>query len=129
MILSIVSPKGTFTNKEIDYAIVQGNNGQLAILEHHIPIVVPINQGFIKEVTNNITNFYVISGGILEYKNNIVNVIAQEIADGETLEIAKDNLEEIRKSQKQENHRKMMDFAQMEKELALNLKQIKASKL
>ncbi len=129
MILSIVSPKGTFTKKEVDYVVVQGNNGQLAILEHHIPIVVPINQGFVKEVCNNIEHFYVLSGAILEFKDSTINVITQEIAEGNTLPIAKQNLEEIRKTQKQDNKQKLMDFTEMEKELALNLKQIKASKL
>ncbi len=129
MILSIVSPKGNFVNKEVEYVVVEGNQGQLAIMNNHLPIVVPINQGFIKEVIHGRELFYTVSGAILEFKDNVINVITQEIAVGETLALAKKSLEQLRSNQKKENQRKMMDFTEMEKELALNLKEIKASKL
>lgn len=129
MTLIIVSPKGTFVNKEVEYVVVEGNQGQLAIMKNHLPVVVPINQGFIKEVLSGRELFYILSGAILEYKDDVINVITQEIAAGENLELAKKALEKNRLEQKQENRRKMMDFTEMEKELALNLKQIKASKL
>lgn len=129
MTLTIVSPKGTFVSKEVGYVVVEGNQGQLAIMKNHLPIVVPINQGFVKEVVDGRELFYTVSGAILEYKDNVINVITQEIAVGETLDLAKKSLEKIRSEQKQENRRKMMDFTEMERELALNLKEIKASKL
>ena len=129
MKLSIVNPKGIIFDDEVSYIVVDGNNGQLAILENHIPIVVPIKNGFVKRVIDNNEFYYVIQGGLLEFNDNVVSIISQEVGQGETLELAKQDLDNIRSSQKRRNYKNTIDFAEMEKELALNLKVIKASQL
>lgn len=129
MKLSIASPKGVIANCEVDYVVVDGNSGQLAILDNHVPVVVPITNGFVKSVINDEGEYYALSGAILEFSNGVVNVITQEVAEGKDYKEAVVSLEANRAIQKSENRRKMMDFTEMEKELALNLKEIKASKL
>ena len=66
---------------------------------------------------------------MLEFNDNVATVIAQETVAGKTLEDAKKSLEEIRKNQKEANRKFSMDFSEMERDLALNLKKIQASKL
>lgn len=129
MKLSIVTPKGLSFEGEVDHIVVDGDNGQLAILKNHIPIVVSIRDGFVKHVIDNEELFYVIYGGLLEFNDNVATVIAQETVAGKTLEDAKKSLEEIRKNQKEANRKFSMDFSEMERDLALNLKKIQASKL
>lgn len=129
MRLIIVTPNGLLYDGETEYIVVDGNDGQLGILFDHVPVVVPVREGFVKRVQNNQEYFYYVSGGILEFSNDVASVIAQEAAAGETLAIAKKCFEDIRHQQKEENRRKLMDFTQMEKELAQNLKEIRASKL
>lgn len=129
MKLSIVNPKGIIFEGETEYVVVEGNNGQLAILENHIPIVVPIKEGFIKRILNNEEYFYKLVSGLLEYSDNIITVIAQEVGVGASLEEAKENLENIRKEQKEKNYARTMDYAKIERDLAKNIKEIKASKL
>lgn len=129
MKLIIASPKGIVTDCEVEYIVVEGNNGQLAILENHVPVVVPITNGFVKSVLNNEEKYFALSGAILEYTPNTINVITQESAQGVNYQEALVALEAERVIQKSENRRKMMDFTEMEKELALNLKEIKASRL
>lgn len=129
MKLSIVTPKGLSFEGEVDHIVVDGDNGQLAILKNHIPIVVSIRDGFVKHVIDNEELFYVIYGGLLEFNDNVATVIAQETVAGKTLEDAKKSLEEIRKNQKEANRKFSMDFSEMERDLALNLKIIQASKL
>lgn len=129
MKLSIVTPKGLSFEGEVDHIVVDGDNGQLAILKNHIPIVVSIRDGFVKHVIDNEEVFRVIYGGLLEFNDNVATVIAQETVAGKTLEDAKKSLEEIRKNQKEANRKFSMDFSEMERDLALNLKKIQASKL
>lgn len=129
MKLSIVNPRGVVFEGEAEYVVVEGNNGQLAILENHIPIVVPIKNGFIKRVFENTEYYYTLVSGLLEQSNNIVSVIAQEIGKGETLEDAKNDLKRIREEQKEKNYLATMDYAKIERDLAKNIKEIKASKL
>ena len=38
MKLSIVTPKGISFDGEVDYIVIDGDNGQLAILQNHIPV-------------------------------------------------------------------------------------------
>ena len=47
MKLSIVTPKGISFDGEVDYIVIDGDNGQLAILQNHIPIVVSIRLSLI----------------------------------------------------------------------------------
>lgn len=129
MKLSIVTPNGLIYEGEVDVITVQGDEGQLAILTNHVPIVVPIRNGFVKRTIGNEEVYHIISGGLLEFSNNIATVIAQETVEGKTYEDAKKALEELRKSIKEKNRKQVMDFTEMERELALNLKEIKASKL
>lgn len=129
MKLSIVNPRGVVFEGECEYVVVDGNNGQLAILENHIPIVVPIKEGFIKRVDNINEYYYKLSSGLLEHSNNVITVIAQEIGCGDTLENAINDLENIRKIQKEKNYHSTMDYAKIERDLAKNIKEIKASKL
>lgn len=129
MKLSIVTPKGISFDGEVDHIIIDGDNGQLAILQNHIPIVVSIKSGFIKRVSNDSEYYHIISGGLLEFSNNVAIVIAQETVVGKTFEEAKKTLEEMRKIQKESNRKQAIDFSKMERDLALNLKEIQASKL
>ena len=129
MKLSIVNPRGVVYEGETEYIVVDGNNGQLAILENHIPIVVPIKEGFIKRVNGSDEYHYTIVGGLLEQSDNVITVIAQEIGEGNTLEDAKNALQKIRDIQKEKNYQATMDYAKIERDLAKNIKEIKASKL
>lgn len=129
MKLSIVTPKGMAFDGNVDYIIVSGDTGELGILEKHIPIVVPISFGFIKKVINNTDSYHVISGGLLEFNSDIATVIAQETVEGKTYEEALKLLEDLRKEIKENNRKQVMDFTEMERELALNMREIKASKL
>lgn len=129
MKLSIVNPRGVVYEGETEYIVVDGNNGQLAILENHIPIVVPIKEGFIKRVNGSEEYHYTIVSGLLEQSDNVITVIAQEIGEGNTLEDAKNALQKIRDIQKEKNYQTTMDYAKIERDLAKNIQEIKASKL
>ncbi len=129
MKLSIVTPKGLVFEGEVDHIVVLGDQGELGILQNHVPIVVSMKDGFVKRVINNIETYNIISGGLLEFSNNVATVIAQETVEGRTYEDAKKALEDLRAKQKATIRKQVIDFAEMEKELALNLKEIKASQL
>lgn len=129
MNLSIVTPKGTSYQGWVDYIVVDGDNGQLAILKNHVPIVVSIRFGYVKRVNGNEEVYHLVSGGLLEFSQDTATVIAQETVEGKTLEEAKQALQKRRDTQKEANRKGAMDFSEMERELALNLKEIQASKL
>lgn len=127
--LTVVTPHGKIFEGEVDYVVIDGNAGQMGILENHVPVIVPIKEGFLKKVTNEEEYFYYLSGAILEQNNNIITVIAQEANHGKTLEEAKNNFKLMRAEQIQDNRRKLIDFTKLEKDLAKSIKEIKAGSL
>lgn len=129
MKLSIVTPSGKYFDDLVDYVVIDGDNGQIGILENHAPIVLGVSNGFLKRVNNNKEFYYMLSSAIVEFQNNVLNVIAQEVAEGDTLKEAEDAFIELRKLHSQENTRQLMDFTKLERDLAKNIKEINASKL
>jgi F-type H+-transporting ATPase subunit epsilon len=117
MKVTVVSPSGVIFDGEARYILVSGNDGQLGILRNHVPVVVPITKGFVKVEQDETETLIVIANGVLEQSDNIVTVIAQEASIGSNFEDAHEKLLQMRKTRKEENKKRMMDFVQMELEL------------
>ena len=124
--ITVVTPNGTLYDGEVDYVVIDGNAGQMGILENHVPVVVPVKEGFLKLVKGETELFYYLSGAILEDKQNVVTVIAQEASSGNTLEEAKKAFNDMRQKVKNDNRQRLIDFTKMEKELAKSIKDSKA---
>ena len=127
--ITVVTPNGTLYDGEVDYVVIDGNAGQMGILENHVPVVVPVKEGFLKLVKGETELFYYLSGAILEDKQNVVTVIAQEASSGNTLEEAKKAFNNMRQKVKNENRQRLIDFTKMEKELAKSIKDSKVGSL
>ena len=125
MKLTIVNPKGTYFDGDVEYIIVDGDNGQMGILENHSPVVIGCEMGFLKRVTGDSEYYYMLAGAIIEYSENIANVITQEIAEGKTLDEAQAKFEQIRTKAIEENKKRLIDFTELERDLAKNMRQIK----
>jgi F-type H+-transporting ATPase subunit epsilon len=127
--ITIVTPKGTIFDNMVNYVVVDGNAGQMGILENHEPVIVPVKEGFIKAVINEVEFYYYLSGAILEQNKNIVTVIAQEAVNGSSIENAKENFEKERLNRKKDNQQKLIDFTKLEKDLAKSIKEMNAGSL
>lgn len=127
--LSIVTPNGAIYEGNVDYIVIDGNAGQMGILQNHVPVVVPVKEGFLKYVIKEEEAFYYLSGAILEQNNDVVTVIAQEASSGKTLDEAKNTFNKMRQNLKLENRQKLIDFTKLEKELAKSIKEMKAGSL
>lgn len=127
--ITIVTPKGTIFDNMVNYVVVDGNAGQMGILENHEPVIVPVKEGFIKAVINEVEFYYYLSGAILEQNKNIVTVIAQEAVNGSSIEDAKENFEKERLNRKKDNQQKLIDFTKLEKDLAKSIKEMNAGSL
>lgn len=127
--ITIVTPKGTIFDNMVNYIVVDGNAGQMGILENHEPVIVPVKEGFIKAVINEVEFYYYLSGAILEQNKNVVTVIAQEAVNGSSIENAKENFEKERLNRKKDNQQKLIDFTKLEKDLAKSIKEMNAGSL
>ena len=123
--LNVSSPNGEITNIETDFVVARTDTGEIGFLENHAPLIARISDGFIRY--NN--RYVAIKGGIIDVNNNNITVVCQNAMEADTLENAKNMLNEYLERQLKESKRKMVDFAQAENELIKNVKKAGASKL
>jgi len=123
--LNVSSPNGEITNIETDFVVARTDTGEIGFLENHAPLIARISDGFIRY--NN--RYVAIKGGIIDVNNNNITVVCQNAMEADTLENAKNMLNEYLERQLKESKRKMVDFAQAENELIKNIKKAGASKL
>lgn len=123
--LNVSSPNGEIVNVETDFVVARTDTGEMGFLENHAPVIARISDGFVRY--NN--KYIAISGGIIDVNNNVITVVCQYAMKGDNLEDSQSKLKDYLEKQLKESKRKMVDFAQAEKELVKNIKKAGASKL
>ena len=130
MKISVVTPRGELYSEEVDYVVVTSKmNGEFAILKNHIPIISTIDTGYVKMVRDEKELYTVVINGVIEFQQNVCNVIAQEAHVGMNKVSAMDHLNTVREERIQENKRRNVDFLLAEKELKKSVKDSKAGNL
>ncbi len=130
MKISVVTPRGELYSEEVDYVVVTSKmNGEFAIMKNHIPIISTIDTGYVKIIRDEKELFTVVINGVVEFQNNVCNVIAQEAHVGMNKVSAMDHLNTVREERIQENKRRNVDFLLAEKELKKSVKDSKAGNL
>lgn len=76
---TIVTPEKLVTSKEVDQVIAPGIVGEFGILPNHVPFISILDVGVVKLLYDNSQDKYVVSGGYLEFDNNTVNVLCDEV--------------------------------------------------
>lgn len=77
MYLEIIKPDAELYKGDVVSVQVPGANGLFEILNDHMPIVSTLTEGKVRVIdTNNKTEFFEISGGVIEMNNNVITVLA-----------------------------------------------------
>ena len=130
MNITVVTPQGQLYNEEVDYVVVSSKTlGEFAIMNDHIPVISTIDEGYVKIVKAEKEIYTVVLNGVVEYQNNIVNVIAQEAHVGMNKQSAMDHLNEVRRLRIEDNKRQKVDFMLAERELKKSVKEAKAGRM
>lgn len=123
----VATPKGEIYNQDVESIVVNGDTGQLGILANRLPLLTKITNGYVKVNENTDYKYIGIVNGVIDFKDNIATVIAQNAAIADSVEEAhnliKEKLNLINKANKQKN----VDFVDAEKELLKNIKEMKAA--
>jgi F-type H+-transporting ATPase subunit epsilon len=118
----------TYTD-EVDYVIIRNEEGELGILNDHIPIVVQMKEGFIKFVQGKNESFLVVEQGVVEFKNNELTILALEAQMGQTFEKAKSAFNLMKKEKMELAKKENVDFSKQERELRENITKSKAGQV
>ncbi|MGM9971833.1 MAG: F0F1 ATP synthase subunit epsilon [Anaeroplasmataceae bacterium] len=129
MKLLVSTHQGKLYDEELDYVVVHTEDNEFALMKDHIPLVCVIQYGYIKMVRDSDVFFVAITNGVLEYKYNVITVIAQEAHIGKNEESARAHLNELRAERLELNRKESADFTKQETDLLENLKNAKAGRL
>lgn len=125
----VITPRGTIADYECSFVLARGSDGDRGYLPSHSPVIMNIPDGYVRLDHDDTSTFVYINYGIMDLKNDVMSIVCQMAASGNTLEDAKNNLDKLVEHIRKENSRKMVDFVQAENELAKSIKKMQASKL
>ena len=81
------TPEGLYKTVDADLLNVVTNDGQRGILPNHMPIVAPLVISKLEVRLNNKSEYYAISNGVLNFKDNLAKVIVETIEDKDSIDI------------------------------------------
>ena len=80
MELEIITPDKKVYEGQVKLVKVPGSKGSFEILNNHAPIISILEKGEVKIIDNDDkTNYYDISGGVVEVKQNNIIILAESI--------------------------------------------------
>ncbi|MCK9235853.1 MAG: F0F1 ATP synthase subunit epsilon [Acholeplasmataceae bacterium] len=126
MKFNVLTQLGQSYQDEIDYAVIKNDQGEMGILNDHIPIVVHVREGHLKFVKGQHETFLVVEQAVVEFKENVITVLALEAQLGQTLDKAKQAFEKKKKERLELTKKENVDFSKLERELKENIKKSKA---
>lgn len=129
MKFKVLTQQGQTYQDEIEYVVVKNQEGELAILEDHIPIILHVLEGYLKFVQDKNESFLVVEQAVVEFKKNLLTVLALEAQIGKTLENARDAFDKMKKEKLEITKRENIDFSKQERELKENITKSKAGQL
>jgi ATP synthase F1 epsilon subunit len=81
MQVDIVTPeKVLFSEKDISMVTIPGIEGQMGILDDHLPVVTFLRPGVIN-IEQNENKYFFTTGGVVYFKNNSLSILCQEVFD------------------------------------------------
>ncbi len=81
------TPEGLYKTVDADLLNVVTNDGQRGILPNHMPIVAPLVISKLEVRLNNKSEYYAISNGVLNFKDNLAKVIVETIEDKNSIDL------------------------------------------
>ena len=85
MQVDIVTPeKVLFSQNDISMVTIPGIEGQMGILDNHVPVVTFMRPGIIN-IEDKKNRYFFTSGGVAAFKNNALSILCQEIYDIEKM--------------------------------------------
>ncbi|MBN2300033.1 MAG: F0F1 ATP synthase subunit epsilon [Acholeplasmataceae bacterium] len=129
MIYHALTQQGKTYTDEIEYVVIHNEDGELAILKDHTPIILQVREGYIKLVSDKTERYIVIEQGVIEFKNNELSILSLEAQMGDTLEKARSTFDLMKKEKLNLAKKENVDFSKLERELKENITKGKAGQL
>ncbi len=114
IVVELITPERVVKQVQADAVVIPAVDGELGILEHHLPLVAQLKAGEVRLRQGDAIEHFAVSGGFVEVQNNTVKVFAEtaEMAQDIDLERARQAAQRAKEALKATRHE--MDLAQAE---------------
>ena len=126
MTFNVLSLHGVSYSDETDFILIKGNDGELAILKNHIPIVLHIEEGFLELRLKKNKQYVYLKQALIEFKNNQLEVLSFEAQIGKSQEEAKSLISKVIKEREDIAKKDNIDYFKLEKDLFEQIKKVGA---
>lgn len=126
MTFNVLSLHGVSYSDETDFILIKGNDGELAILKNHIPIVLHIEEGFLELRLKKNKQYVYLKQALIEFKNNQLEVLSFEAQIGKSQEEARSLILKVIKEREDIAKKDNIDYFKLEKDLFEQIKKVGA---
>jgi len=126
MTFNVLSLHGVSYSDETDFILIKGNDGELAILKNHIPIVLHIEEGFLELRLKKNKQYVYLKQALIEFKNNQLEVLSFEAQIGKSQEEARSLISKVIKEREDIAKKDNIDYFKLEKDLFEQIKKVGA---
>ncbi|MEO1302781.1 MAG: ATP synthase F1 subunit epsilon [Myxococcota bacterium] len=86
--VSIVTPEGGVTRREVNSVTAPSKLGEVTILPDHVPLLAELDAGVVTMRVDNAVDQYAVSGGFLEVERDNVLVLADDALRPEEVDVS-----------------------------------------
>ena len=125
----LITYEGVYRTISTEKLNLPTSEGRRTILANHMAIMMPLQIGVIETKEAGALKHYAINGGVLYFKNNVAEIVADSIVDVEEIDIKQAQAEKEKEEERFANARRENERlrAQIKINVAENL--IKAAKM
>lgn len=125
MKVKVYTPEGVEFEGDATYVqIYDHNDGSFGMLNNHLPLISTVDEGYILIKNDTDDNYCALSGAIIRQNQNIVDVMAETVAFGKTLDEANTAYHKLIEIRQKENRARNIELAMAESELKKEIKKI-----
>ncbi|MCR5096039.1 MAG: ATP synthase F1 subunit epsilon [Erysipelotrichaceae bacterium] len=97
--VDFVTYEGVYKTIETEKLNIPTSEGRRTILSNHMPLIIPMQIGVIETCKDGVLSHYAVNNGVLYFKDNEAEVIADSVIDVEEIDVDL-AYKEIEKAQK-----------------------------
>ncbi|MBQ1741402.1 MAG: ATP synthase F1 subunit epsilon [Erysipelotrichaceae bacterium] len=102
----LITYEGIYRTIETEKLNLPTSEGRRTILANHMPLMMPLQVGVIETMENGELKYYAINGGVLYFKDNIAEIVADSILDVAEIDIDAALKEKAKEEEKLANARR-----------------------
>lgn len=87
--VDFVTYEGIYKSVMSEKLNIPTSEGRRTILSNHMPIIIPISIGVVETEENRVLNHYAVNNGVLFFKDNVAEIVADSVMDVNDIDVEK----------------------------------------